>query len=203
MRRTAVLALLVVGAVVPASARAQACGAEGDNTLLADGTSRVFDVDGSLFACRAGSPSRRLGHVATRTFGTAGVESDSVRLAGRYVAYVWHVGRTATQYEAVRVMELRRGVLRHSVLAWRAPAGGERALVVESLVVSARGSAAWVAQATRRDGSIVRALRVADRRGNLVLAQRRDIVATSLRLSHRGTRVHWRDGAGAHSARVA
>ena len=130
------------------------------------------------------------------------MRTASIAVAGRYVAFVHQVGRARTRFDAVRVMELTRGVMRHAAFAWRGfLPGGERALIADAVTVNARGSVAWVARAIGRDGSVARQLRVLDRRGNLLFGTRDDIDPASLRLTL--DRVRWRDGAGTRSRRVS
>lgn len=194
MRKGGVAAatLILTAACGPALATASAqCGPSGAHTLAADSRARVYASGGSVYGCANSSGHSYLLAANQSRLGQPRV--GKIALAGVDAAYSETSHGVDTASATVTVRRLDTGRTLRSLAATTQPVGPESFQSVDSLVVKADGSVAWivVAPSIVRHSSQIEVDR-ADRRGEATLDTGRGINSSSLRLN--GSSLSWRDG---------
>jgi hypothetical protein len=194
----AVAILILTAACGSASATASAqCGPSGAHTLAADSRARVYASGGGVYGCANSSGHSYLLAPNESRLGQRRV--GKVALAGVDAAYSETTYGVDTGSATVTVRRLDTGRTLRSLAAMTQPVGPEAFESVDSLVVKANGSVAWIVVAS----SIVRhssqtEVNRADRRGEARLDTGPGIGSSSLRL--RGSELSWSAGGATRTA---
>lgn len=201
LKVTAAVIFASVAAITASGAMADdhaapACGPASARTIAADTPARVYATAGEAYGCVRGETRAYLLGTTGDISGVAHIET--VRVAGHLVAYGLRTNGVDTGHVTINLRDLGPGTL----IAQR-PAttriGIEGFQSIESLVLKADGSLAWISTA-RSIGkpTFVRQLLRLDRQGFRVLDSGPDLDATSLALD--GSIITWDHGANARSA---
>jgi hypothetical protein len=175
----------------------RSCGPRAARTLALTARARVYASGGDVFGCARGT------HRSYRLGGSGSSVREGrvgpVALAGLDASYgLAHFGVDAGSSQ-VLVRRLSDGRRLRSLPAVTRPQRPESYSAVDSVVVKADGSVAWIATARSiLGGSPDIEVHRADRRGRALLDAGPRIDAGSLRL--RGSWLRWRDGGVTRSA---
>jgi hypothetical protein len=194
-RGAAVAAAIAAAAAVAAppagAARPAACWPKGSTTLGRSDHARVFRArDGiATYGCL---------YSRARAYRLGGQEVERpVRLAGRYVAYVYRFpgDEEAEGFTDLRLADLTSGRVVRSATAWTDPVHGVGSdTIVTRLLLRRTGGIAWIATDFHApDGPRVPEVWRADQRGPRMLADSPDVDERSLRFCGSG-RVCWEQG---------
>jgi hypothetical protein len=147
-----VLAALAAGAVLPATARAKLSCASSGSTVLANSQARVFRRGTVPSGETKGAPlyygcSRSTGHIQRLNrrgdFGIERVTASQIRLAGHYVGYPEAENQALAIVPFATVVDVRSG---HTVRNPQGSAAVDATTAIVGLVVTARGTEAWITQ---------------------------------------------------------